>query len=283
MVAAIIKAKQIIDKYNQDEITVYAAQASFFIVLSAFPFIMLLLSVIQFIPNLSWTAVRAVALTMTPQIIHSLIVTLFEDIFTESPGTTLSLSALVTLWSASRGMFSIKRGLDRIHATREKQGYIVRRLICILYTLVFIVVCIVSLLLLVFGNGIQTVIARTFPVLAQITGHIINLRTLLALGILIISFTGLYSFLPKKKLKMRRQLPGAVFSTIGWIGFSFLFSIYFDHFSNYSRIYGSLTAIVLLMLWLYVCICIIFLGAEINFYYEHHFLPYYHRKRRRSE
>lgn len=283
MVAAIIKIKQIIDKYNRDEITVYAAQASFFIVLSAFPFIMLLLSVIQFIPNLSWTAVRAIVLTMTPQIIHSLIITLFEDIFTESPGTTVSLTALVTLWSASRGMFSIKRGLDRIHATKERQGYIVRRLICIGYTLVFIVVCVASLLLLVFGNGIQTMIARTFPVLAKITGHIISLRALFALGLLIVSFTGLYSFLPKKRLKMRRQLPGAVFSTIGWIGFSFLFSIYFDHFSNYSRIYGSLTAIILLMLWLYVCICIIFLGAEINFYYEEQFLPYYRKKRRYSE
>lgn len=283
MIEAIINIKQIIDKYNKDEITVYAAQASFFIVLSAFPFIMLLLSVVQMIPNLSWTGVRAIVLTMTPQIIHSLIITLFEDIYTDSPGATISLTAIATLWSASRGMFSIKRGLDRIHAIKERQGYIVRRLICIGYTLVFMVACIVSLLLLVFGNGIQHMIARTFPLIAEFTGQIINLRSLLALALLIISFTGLYSLLPKKKLKMRRQLPGAVFSTIAWIGFSYLYSIYFDHFGNYSRIYGSLTAIILLMLWLYICICIIFMGAEINFYFENHFLPYYRMKRRHSE
>lgn len=283
MVNAIVNIKRIIDKYNKDEITVYAAQASFFIVLSAFPFIMLLLSIVQMIPNLSWTAVRAIVMTMTPQILHSLIVTLFDDIFTDSPGVAISFSALVTLWSASRGMFSIKRGLDRIHATKERQGYIVRRIICIGYTLVFIVVCVVSLLLLVFGNGIQNMISRTFPLIARVTGHIISFRALLALALLIVSFTGLYSFLPKKKLKMRRQLPGAVLSTIGWIGFSYLFSIYFDHFGNYSRIYGSLTAIILLMLWLYVCICIIFMGAEINYYYEHTFLPTHRKRKTHSE
>lgn len=88
--------------------------------------------------------------------------------------------------------------------------------------------------------------------------------------ILMVFFLGIYTFVPDKKLQMRKQVPGAVFSTVGWMGFSFAFSLYFNHIGgkNYSYMYGSLAAIVLLLLWLYMCICILFLGAEINYYWE---------------
>ena len=109
---------------------------------------------------------------------------------------------------------------------------------------------------------------RLFPVLAEITLYIISFRQLLSLTILTLIFAGLYTFIPDKKQKISSQLPGAIFSTVCWMGFSFAFSIYFDNFSNYSYMYGSLTAIVLLMLWLYFCICILFLGAEINYFWE---------------
>ena len=102
------------------------------------------------------------------------------------------------------------------------------------------------------------------------TTHIINFRALWALMILIIFFLGIYTFVPDKRLKLRDQLPGAVFSTVGWMAFSFAFSLYFSHIGgkNYSYMYGSLTAIVLLLLWLYFCMCILFFGAEINYFWK---------------
>ena len=61
--------------------------------------------------------------------------------------------------------------------------------------------------------------------------------------------------------------PGAMIASVGWIAYSVLFAFYIDNFSNYAPLYGSLTAVILLMLWLYSCMYILFLGAEINLYY----------------
>ncbi len=123
-------------------------------------------------------------------------------------------------------------------------------------------------MLLVFGNSLQNLVLRLFPVLGNVTFFLINFRTLLALTILTIIFAGLYAVIPDRKQSLWLQLPGAIFSTLCWIGFSYAFSLYFNHFSSYSYMYGSLTAIILLMLWLYFCICILFLGAEINYFHE---------------
>ena len=129
---------------------------------------------------------------------------------------------------------------------------------------------VLSLGLLVFGNMIQAFMVSRFPIIADVTTHIINFRALWALMILIIFFLGIYTFVPDKRLKLRDQLPGAVFSTVGWMAFSFAFSLYFSHIGgkNYSYMYGSLTAIVLLLLWLYFCMCILFFGAEINYFWK---------------
>ncbi len=98
--------------------------------------------------------------------------------------------------------------------------------------------------------------------------YAISLRSFLALVVLVTVFAGLYTVVPVRRHSLKSQLPGAMFSTLGWIVFSGLFSIYFNNFSNYSYMYGSLTAVVVLMLWLYICICILLIGAELNYYLE---------------
>ena len=105
--------------------------------------------------------------------------------------------------------------------------------------------------------------------IGRITSHIINFRAAWFFLVLFVFFLGIYTFVPDKKLRLREQLPGALFSSLGWMGFSLAFSLYFSYAggSNYSYMYGSLAAIVLLLLWLYFCICILFLGAEINYFY----------------
>mgnify|MGYP003273626261 FL=1 len=134
----------------------------------------------------------------------------------------------------------------------------------------FILVCVISLGLLVFGTSIQNFVLHRFPLIGEITRHIISLRTLLALTIFMLGFAAIYTYVPDQKLSLRSQLPGAMFTTAGWIGFSMAFSLYFRLFggNNFSYMYGSLTAIVLLMLWLYGCICVLFFGAELNCYWE---------------
>ena len=270
MIQLIKGAYQIWNKYVEDEITVYAAQASFYIVLAFFPFLMLLLTLIQFIPSVSKADLLVILIRLMPDMLDSLMVVIVNDLDTKSPGTILSITALLALWSASKGMMSIERGINRIYGTLEKRHYLARRLICALYTLAFMVVCVVSLVLLVFGTTLQSLFLRLLPVVAEFVESIISIRTLLALTLFLLCFVGLYTILPKKKQNPWNQIPGAAFTTIGWIAFSYLFSIYFNHFSSFSYMYGSLTAMVLLMLWLYFCICILFIGAEINEYLEEH-------------
>ncbi len=272
MIDFIIECKQIWDKYVRDEITVYAAQASFFIVLAFFPFIMLLLTLIQFVPAINKSDLQAILVAIMPDMLDSLMLGIVDDLYIKSPGTILSVTAIIALWSSARGMMGIERGLNRIYDSREKRNYVVRRLICAGYTVIFMAVCVVSLVLLVFGTSIQNLVVRTFPVLYNLANHIISFRSLLAMVLFLVCFIGLYTIVPMKKQDPWQQVPGALFATVCWLLFSYAFSVYFTYFSNFSYMYGSLTAIVLLMLWLYFCICILFIGAEINYHlnYEEH-------------
>ena len=130
--------------------------------------------------------------------------------------------------------------------------------------LLLIVLLIFSLVVLVFGNRIQQILENSVPFLARVSAYIISIRTLLAIALMTISFSLMYKILPNTKTHLRHQIPGAVFSALGWMIFSLVYSIYIDNFSNYSYTYGSLAAVILLMLWLYFCMYIFLIGAELN-------------------
>ena len=270
MISLIVHGKEIFDKYKRDEVTVCAAQASFFTVISFFPFIMLLLTLIQFIPGVNKSDLLSILVTIMPDMLDALVVSIVDDLYNKSPATIVSISAIVALWSEARGMLGIERGLNRVFESPEKRGYILRRLICAGYTVLFIIACVASLLLLVLGSSIQRFLVKWLPVFSHFTGFLFGLRPLLTLWLLIFIFSGLYTYVPLRKHSLRSQMPGALFSTVGWMIFSALFSIYFNNFSNYSYMYGSLTAVVVLMLWLYICSCILLIGAEINYHLERH-------------
>lgn len=270
MIPLIVKTKQIYDKFSADEMTVYAAQASFFIMIAALPFIMLMITVVQVVPNLTRAELLDLLLSLVPKGYKSVAFRVLNDLSLKSPATMISVTAIAALWSSSKGMMSVARGLNRVHGEQQKGWYIVRRLIWAGYTIVLILVCVVALGLLVFGTSIQDFVVRRVPVLAEITQNIISFRALLALTLFMLGFAAIYTYVPERKLTLKSQIPGAVFATAGWILFSLLFSLYFRLFGNrnFSYMYGSLGAIVLLMLWLYGCICLLFFGAEINWFRE---------------
>ena len=272
MMAWIIRGKKIYDKYKTDEMTVYAAQVSFFVMLSFVPFIMLLLTAVQMIPAISQAEVLELVVELTPADYKSLAFRIVNDLSLKSPATMISVTAVTALWSAGRGLFSMARGLDRVWGKEDKYWYVISRLICCGYTIVFVAVCLLSLILLVFGQILQGFLEAHFPFVGVITGTFIDLRAIWFFLVLFVFFLGIYTFVPEKRLRVRDQIPGALFSTLGWLLFSFAFSIYFNRMGGggYSYMYGSLAAIVLLLLWLYFCLCILFLGAEINYFWTEH-------------
>lgn len=254
--------------FKQHNMAIYAASASFFIILAVFPAFMLLLTLLQLTPLTDQDLLSQLN-RILPEAIAPLIESIVEDLYTKSSGTIISITALTALWSASKGILGVERGLNRVFETPENRGYIVLRLFATLYTIIFLIAFVASLGLLVFGNRIQIALSRRYPVIAQATGYLISFRTLLAVTILTLFFICLYKFFPSRDTSFKNLIPGAIFSTFGWMLFSYFFSIYIDNFGNFSYMYGSLTAVVLLMLWLYACMYILFLGAEINMIYIH--------------
>jgi len=255
-------------KIREDHVEPYSAQASFFIIISFFPFIMLLLSIVQYF-KIGESTTLTIITQLFPTAINSMFISVFNEIYhTNTSSTLISITAISTLWSAGKGFLAIMKGLNFVFEIKETRRYFLLRAISAFYTLIFAVMLIATMILFVFGNRLYFWIEQKIPVLRDAAFLIISLRTILGLVVLIIFFLLIYTFVPNRTSKFINELPGAMLSAVGWMGFSYAFSFYIDNISNYSSMYGSLTAVVLFMLWMYFCMYILFIGAEFNLLFE---------------
>lgn len=252
---------------SSKKIGIYAANASFFILLSIFPALMLVLSLLQYTPLTPEDFLDAAA-GLLPAVMEPLLAYLVTDLFADSGVTLISISAIAAVWSASRGVYSLLCGLNSIYGLRENRSYLYQRLLCMLYTLLLFAALILTLGLHIFGRRIsQYLAARTIPIFRLLL-YLIRLRWLVVFLLLTALFTMIFTVFPNRRMKIRAALPGAAASALGWIVFTSIFSFYVNHFANYSRIYGSLSTIAISMLWLYFCMSILFYGALLNHYLD---------------
>ena len=250
-------------KVSASRIGAYSAQTAFFMFLSFIPLIMLILSLLFLIG--STTDILASATNeFSPVFLDTFIDTYIDEIVVNGRLSMTIVSSVVLLWSASRGIFAIIGGLNSVYEIKEERNYFVIRILAVFYTIAFVVMLVGVLLMMVFGNEISSFLYSFFPNLNGLVYIISSLRFILGFVILILFFSILYKTLPSAKMKFIDQIPGAVMTSAGWVSFSILFSFFVDNFSNYANIYGSLTAIIVLLLWLYICMYIMFIGAEIN-------------------
>lgn len=259
----ITKIRTFLAKLRDDSISAFAAQAAFFIILSFFPFAMFLLTLLNYLP-VSAEDLRLFVMELFPETINNFLDTIFTELIEKSSGTVLSVTVIAALWSASRGMLALVRGLNAVYGHKETRNYFLIRSVSMLYTLGFAALLLITLILLVFGNRLYEFIIRQLPFLGDFALIIMSLRTLVTMAVLTIFFLLFYLVIPNRKSTLLRELPGAVLSAGGWLGFSFLFSVYIDNLKGYTYTYGSLTALAICMLWLYFCMYILFLGAELN-------------------
>lgn len=251
-----------IKKLTNDEIGAFAAQAAFFLIISLFPFVMLLITLLQYIP-ITESIMTDIAVKLFPMSVSDFIVRVINELSEKASTTIISITALGALWSASKGVFSTIQGLNRACGAKEVRGYVLLRLSSLVYTMLFAVAIILTLFFLVFGNSIYNYFAAEISIIEKLP--VINATSFLfGFCLLALFFWGVYLFAPARKAKPTEEIAGAVFSALGWIVFSTFFSFYIDNISNFSYFYGSLTTVVVLMLWLYVCMYIVFIGAEIN-------------------
>lgn len=250
-------------KLRDDYVSAFSAQAAFFLIISFFPFVMFLLTLLNYLP-ISVPDIMSTIERIFPDNISPYLSSLLAELLEKSNGAVLSVTAVAALWTASKGFFAIVRGLNSIYTSNTHRNYFVTRIWSTVYTFLFALLIALVLIIFVFGNQLTLWLTQHFPFLGEMALLIISARTLAGLGLMILFFAMMYLFVPDRKSNLFAELPGAILTSAGWLGFSYLYSYYIDHLGNYSATYGSLTAIVLCMIWVYACMYIMFIGAEVN-------------------
>lgn len=250
-------------KVNNDDIFALGAQLAYYLMLSFFPFLIFLMTVVGF-SRLNSVDILEGLRTILPNNVFNLIdVTVVELINTQNAGL-LGASIVLTVWSASSGFRAVIKGLNKAYNIKDSRSYIKRSFIAIFFTLALVLIIMLTLAMLVFGELIGRYLLSILP-FEEIIMYIWNMsRYIIAILTMIWIFACMYRYAPAKKIPWREVYPGAIVSTLGWIIASLGFSYYINNIANYSRLYGSVGAVFVLMTWLYITSMILILGAEFN-------------------
>ena len=257
------------ERMRMDHISAYAAQTAYFLIMSFIPFVLFLTAIVQYTP-LTYREVRQAIVGVVPENLQGFVLNIVAEVFSKS-AAVLPISALMALWSSGKGMQALINGLNTIYHVRETRNWLINRIYSMFYMLLFVLALIASLLLLVMGSRIHMLISDYIPFLGNIIGRILNAKTFLVIVMQFLVFLVLYRYLPNRKASLKSQVPGAFFTAAAWSAFSYLFSLYFTFFPDFSIMYGSLSTLILVMVWLYFCMNLLLYGAEVNAYFEKQF------------
>lgn len=257
------KVTGILEQIAALNVPLYASQASFFLALSVFPALVLLMSLLRY-TGLEIADLTEMLHGVLPNALMPYAQKLIEKTYRSSTGTVLSISALITLWSASRGMEGLRSGLNALANGESDSNWLRARLISMFYTVIFLLTLLLTLALHVMGTGLLNYLPHSEHPLLQLLESIVDLRFFLLLAVQICVFCGMFAYFPNRRSRLRDVFPGAVFAALGWLGFTYLYSIYVDYFAGLSIVYGSVYAVALSLLWLYCCMSIVFYGSALN-------------------
>ena len=250
-------------KVSAIHVPLYAANASFFMVLAVFPGLLLLLGILRYTP-LEVERLGEMLSGFLPEALAEGAEELILLTYDNTSGITLGLSVVTTLWSASRGIHGMITGLNRVYETEENRGYLHVRFLSVVYTFAFLLVLILTLTFHVFGIRLLGLLKNHSHPLLGFLMDFVDLRFFLLLLLQTMIFTAMYMVLPNGQNRFWDALPGALLASSGWLIFSDLYSIYVAHFAHLSNVYGSVYAVALSMLWLYFCMAIVFYGGVLN-------------------
>lgn len=250
---------------SKQKIAQHAAGTGYFIVLSVFPLLVLVLALLRY-TGLQVETLMDLLDGFLPDALMPSARKLILNTYQNTSGAVISLSAVTGLWSASRGIYGLLTGLNAIYEVKESRGYFYTRGISVFYTFLFLLMLIATLLLNVFGTTLLQMLPLGNLTLVQFLWDIVDWRFLVMLLLQTALFTAMFMALPNHRNTFRESLPGAVLASLGWLIFSDLYSVYVRNFHGYANIYGSVYAVALSMLWLYFCMSIVFYGGALNHY-----------------
>ena len=250
-------------KIRDDDIFALAAQLAYYLILSFFPFLIFLLTLIG-LRNLDSMEVLGALRAMLPTSAFELIYSVIIEVIEKQNTGLLGASLLLVIWSASSAFRAVIKGINKAYGLNENRSFIKRVFIAIICTFALAFVILLTLVMLVFGGLIGDLLASYLP-FPTVVYRVWNfLRYVLVVFMMILIFASIYRYTPSKMLRWREVIPGAIACTIGWLVVSLGFSFYINNFSNYSKIYGGLGAVIILITWLYLTSIILIIGGEIN-------------------
>ena len=258
------KTKDILKNMSKDHISESAAQCAYYVILSFIPFLILLLTLIQY-THIDSEELLEILTNIIPSNMNGFVIGIVREVYSKSLGT-ISISIIFTLISAGKGLFALTKELHTIYnsSSQNKKSWIYLKIASVIETIIFIVLLVIGMVLLVFGKTIVSTAKEHFGLFENYSIISSIVYQFLFILIAFIIFLFMYKFMSRHKLRLKSQIKGAIFSSLLLNIVSFVFSRYLNIFKGFSSTYGSLTTLMLIMMWTYTCFYVIFLGAEIN-------------------
>lgn len=255
--------KKLILRIRDDEIIPLASQLAYSFIFAFFPFLIFLITIVGY-SSISSQDVLIGLNRILPANAVQLVEKTVVEVVDNPNGHLLSLSLVFTIWSSSSGFNAVIRGLNKAYGECECRSIIKTQLISILCTFGVAVIILITILFLVFGQLVGNFIAFQLG-LSYLFKTIWNImRYIVIIFSTTFILSAIYRYTPCRRLIWKEVIPGSIFSTIGLIVVSIGFAFYVNNFGNYSRIYGSIGAVIALLTWLFLISVVIILGGELN-------------------
>ena len=249
-------------RMQKDHMGAYAATCAYFLMISFVPLFMVFLAFAH-ITGLDVETLTRGLVSIVPAGLKDYVTTITIEV-TRRAYAYVPLSALILLWSAAKVFHALTNGLNVISRVRETRGWFFLRFRSMMYVLLLLLFAAIALLLSIFGQSIGESIGASFPAFGEFLGILYSFRSLIGYFGLIFVFLFIYKFLPNCHYTLKSQFPGALIVSTVWMFISYLLTLYYEHNDNFNNIYGSLTGIILAMIWLYFCCYFLLFGAELN-------------------
>ena len=255
--------KHLFIKLNEDDIVGLSAQCSYFLFLSLFPFVIFLFSLLSF-TNIPQSHLMNLVFGFFPPDVAIVIRSILENILKTRNATLLTVGALMTIWSASSGINAVRKGLYKAYRRVETRPIWQVIIVNLVSTIGLALILFTTIVFLVSGEVIGNQvfaflnISSTFEIVWNLIRILVPLITMATV------FSMLYILIPFRKLRFNEVFPGVIFTMGAWLTISLMFSYFVNNFTNYANIYGSISGIIILLIWLNLSCLFLLLGGEIN-------------------
>jgi len=262
--------KELYRKTVEDDILNGAAVLGFYLMLAIFPAMIFVLALIPYLPIANVDQAIMDLLRQALPASADMFAGVVQDVTKEQRGDLLSFGLLAALWATSTGMYAIMQQLNIAYDVDEGRGFLRARLVAIALSLLFVVLVLGGFSLIVLGGQIQEWLGSRFGFDDALLAFIIVFRWVIILAGLLLAFSVIYYLAPNVELPFKLITAGSVVGVVVFLVASLAFAWYTQSFGNYAATYGSVGAVMVLMMWLYIAGLAILLGSEVNALIQRH-------------